>query len=290
MKYIINSGGLGNQMFRYAFYKSLIERGYKVSFLRNRLKYLFQKDEIEHVFEGIKLINGAKDYFFSIFYSLISILPKNIKDFFLKLVSFYEVKENSWFIFNQNAVRFKNINEIFIGTWQSELYFDNVKDKITSYFKFNSDLLTSKTLSILKEIDKTQSVAVHIRRGDYLSKPYIDEFSNICTLSYYENAINYLEDKVSDAKFFLFTDDLQWAKINLNERKVVFVDINNERKNSWQDMYLMSRCKHQIIANSTFSWWAAYLNINKSKIVIAPSKWINTLPKDDIVPQSWIRL
>ncbi len=290
MKYIINSGGLGNQMFRYAFYKSLIERGYKVSFLRNRLKYLFQKDEIEHVFEGIKLINGAKDYFFSIFYSLISILPKNIKDFFLKLVSFYEVKENSWFIFNQNAVRFKNINEIFIGTWQSELYFDNVKDKITSYFKFNSDLLTSKTLSILKEIDKTQSVAVHIRRGDYLSKPYIDEFSNICTLSYYKNAINYLEDKVSDAKFFLFTDDLQWAKINLNERNVVFVDINNERKNSWQDMYLMSRCKHQIIANSTFSWWAAYLNINKSKIVIAPSKWINTLPKDDIVPQSWIRL
>ena len=197
------------------------------------------------------------------------------------------VDEN--FIYYPEVFQSISKNEIFRGTWQSELYFKNSTLQIRNIFEFNESLMNIQTKNLANKMHQETSISIHIRRGDYLSSKYINGFSGICTLDYYKAAIEIINSRFIDGSFYIFTDDQEWVNENFQLENSLCVQ-HNTGSDSWQDMYLMSRCKHNIIANSSFSWWGAWLNNNPDKIVIAPKYWWNGLDNDDVVPKNWLRI
>lgn len=123
---------------------------------------------------------------------------------------------------------------------------------------------------MVQKMQSSSSVSVHIRRGDYLDPENAAMFGNICTVDYYKGAIRKMKEEISDAQFYLFSDDISYLKKNFSGKEYTIVDINHD-KTSFYDMWLMSNCKHNICANSTFSFWGARLNRNENKIMIRPS-------------------
>lgn len=146
----------------------------------------------------------------------------------------------------------------------------------------------------MKKIINSNSISLHVRRGDYENNSSAKRLhGGICTLNYYKQAIELVASRIKNPVFFIFSNDLKWARENLELEKYKQVLVNlNKGNNSYKDMYLMSKCKHNIIANSSFSWWGAWLNANPKKIVICPKRWYNNkrLDSKDIVPESWIRI
>lgn len=278
-------GGLGNQMFQYAFYKALIEKGYSV------------KADISD-FEGYSLHNGyelKKVFDINIKQSTISEnykvgkLKSKIDKYLLK----WGLKKNYYADFlpidaiTYHPEVFNIKSDMYLwGYWQSYKYFEDIKTKILSDFIFN-ECLDEKNKMIMEMISNTNSVSLHIRRGDYVDNKIVE---NICTNIYYKNAVEYIMKNVQNPKFFIFSNDIEWCKEKFLLDNVVYVD--NSGENSYKDMQLMSKCKHNIIANSTFSWWGAYLNQNADKIVICPNKWFNisAYHMDDIYPEDWIKM
>ncbi|GAB3693559.1 alpha-1,2-fucosyltransferase [Spirosoma flavus] len=266
-------GGLGNQMFAYAFYHSLKKRKLYSSIIINPSLSEAQHNgyEIQSVFPQV---SKSKYVFYR--YSFFNFIKKSI---------FIEIEQTQVGFFKSlidNNYPFL----IYKGFWQSELYFKSYEAEIKNIFKFNHALINNHTRCILERIQSTNSVSIHIRRGDYTGNT---ELSNVCSLSYYRASVRYISDQIKSPVFYVFTDEPEWVKSNFEDFSYTLIDWN-KGKSSWQDMFLMSNCKHNIIANSSFSWWGAWLNSNPNKLVIAPKKWFNTLPDNDIVPQSWIRL
>lgn len=296
MKFVQVSGGLGNQMFNYAFCLELRELGYNTILLVTRKKsskgYGHQGFELDKVF-NIRKSQDPYSYLISKFVSWFSqtirFFPRRYKSFLFKCIGISVVKVDENFVFYKQVFSFENRNELFMGTWQSEKYFKHAIKQVQQSFVFKTNLLSKLTKEVEKTILKTNSVSIHIRRGDYFSSQYIDGFGGICTLEYYIKAISIIKAKTENIKLFIFTDDITWAKENLQFLELTFVS-HNIGNNSWQDMYLMSICKHNIIANSSFSWWAAWLNKNNEKIVVAPQRWWSSMEKDDVVPENWIRI
>lgn len=166
------------------------------------------------------------------------------------------------------------------GWWQNKYYFlDTIKE-----LHFVEPVLDEKNISILTEISSSDSVSIHVRRGDYLEPKNAKQYGGICTLEYYKKAIAIIKSHYKDPNFYIFSNDIQWCKENLNIKNAVFVS-NNTGKNSWLDMYLMSKCRANILANSSFSYWGAMMN-KGDNIVIYPEKWINDV-KPDIFLEEW---
>ena len=144
----------------------------------------------------------------------------------------------------------------------------------------------------MKEIQKSKSVSLHIRRGDYISNKTYYANHGICNLSYYNKAVDYLRKKLgNDIKIFAFSDDPNWVYENLKlPVEIIFIN-NNSSEKSYEDLRLMVNCDHNIIANSSFSWWGAWLNQNPDKIVISPQKWFgnNRMKNPDITPSTWLK-
>ena len=296
MKYISLTGGLGNQMFIYAFCEELRARGERSSlFVQHRAnskKYGHQGYELEKIFN----INPYDGFISALGVSFLSLYSQMLRFFSVKyradlyrIVGIHVVRVPENFIYYPEVFSFRNKHELFRGTWQSERFFEHAKETVRTAFVFNTELISSETSNIAREMNTETSVSIHIRRGDYLSPQYKDGFGGICTMDYYEKAIKMICVKNTNSHFYVFTDDKNWVKENFNLEDATYVD-HNTGNNSWQDMYLMSQCKHNIIANSSFSWWGAWLNSNPDKFVIAPSKWWNQFEKDDVVPDSWIRM
>lgn len=177
------------------------------------------------------------------------------------------------------------------GYWQSELYFKDIEDVIRKELTLK-DTPDSVNRGAGTAISECESISLHVRRGDYVSNPLFNEVHGICPLDYYHAAIKLLVEKVENPHFFVFSDDLEWTKENLKlDYPAAYMDHNGEEKD-YEDLHLMSLCKHHIIANSSFSWWGAWLCSNPNKVVIAPKKWFNDQAKDsdDIVPSSWRRI
>ncbi len=131
-----------------------------------------------------------------------------------------------------------------------------------------------------------KAVAVHVRRGDYL-KPAINAFHGLLPIKYYENARVKLETTIDNPNYYIFSDDIEWCKLNFKFRNSTF--ISDKGTANWEDMCLMSLCKHNIIANSSYSWWSAWLNTNPDKIVIAPEQWF-AKQTSEIVPEKWLKI
>lgn len=264
MKIVSFSSGLGNQIFIYLFYK----------YLRGKYPY----EQIFGYYNKKKLNkhNGLEvEKVFDILLPPRSFLTDVIAFFCRKLngigIKRFRTTDNPY---NENAIYFE-------GYWQYKKFLRKEPD----FIKYRNFDLDDENTSILNCIKGSDSVSIHVRRGDYLEPQFASRYGNIATLDYYNQAIQIVRGKVYNPRFFVFSDDIEWVKDNLKLDNTVYVT-HNKGKNSYLDMFLMSNCKHNIIANSSFSFWAAMLNKNDGKIVVYPSKWTN-MRTPDYFPESW---
>lgn len=176
------------------------------------------------------------------------------------------------------------------GYWQSEKYFRDVASVIRADFTFKTPL-TNQNAENAEYIAQRNSVSLHIRRGDYATNPNTNATHGLCSLDYYRMAIEYVAARIESPYFFIFSDDIAWVKENLKINvHCQYID-HNHGIESYNDMRLMSLCQHHIIANSSFSWWGAWLNPSPHKIVVAPQKWFaNKNDVKDLFPQGWVPL
>jgi len=179
------------------------------------------------------------------------------------------------------------------GYWQSERYFLDVAGKLRKEFTPTQpvDLANRRMLDKIRD-PHSQAVSLHIRRGDYVSNAHNAQFHGVCSLDYYRSAVDHLSARVSKPYFFVFSDDPDWVRGNLSiDYPMTVVEVNSAERGIF-DMTLMMSCRHHIIANSSFSWWGAWLNPHEDKIVVAPKRWFSgaSLDTRDLIPSSWIRL
>ena len=208
----------------------------------------------------------------------------------LRLARKGAVIQEKQFHFDPNVLRVPKYSYLD-GYWQTEKYFPDVREILRQEFqvKYWQD---SKSESLSDLISSTNSIAIHIRRGDYAANSAYHYIHGLCSLDYYHQSTEWMISKVSNPHFFVFSDEPQWAKENLKLGFPLTIVDHNGGDRSYEDLRLMSQCKHQIIANSSFSWWAAWLNNHPQKSVIAPLKWFNNVSVDarDLIPTSWLRL
>lgn len=176
------------------------------------------------------------------------------------------------------------------GYWQSEKYFSDASSQIREDFKFRLPLADQNAV-LGKQIYQVNAVSLHVRRGDYALNMKTMTTHGLCSPEYYRRAVQYLADRVEQPHFYIFSDDIDWVKDNLRiDFPTVYVQ-HNRGKESYNDMRLMSLCRHHIIANSSFSWWGAWLNPDMKKIVVAPGKWFaNQTDVRDLLPEGWVIL
>ncbi len=175
------------------------------------------------------------------------------------------------------------------GYWQSEKYFIDIEDTIRKEFTIKI-VQDSKNKKTAEHIIDSESVSIHVRRGDYVSNEVTRQHHGTCPIEYYHAAIDIIAKKIKDPHFFVFSDEPEWSREKLVlDYSATYVAHNNE-ENSYEDLRLISLCNHHIIANSTFSWWGAWLSPYPEKIVIAPRKWFNREDRDikDLFPQKWV--
>jgi hypothetical protein len=180
------------------------------------------------------------------------------------------------------------------GNWQSPKYFKPIEDALRNEFSFKAHELIGKQESLINKILNSNSIALHVRRGDYIHSNGGTKIYSTCNETYYKKAMDLINKSVANTIFFVFSDDIKWAEANLKSDNAQVYFIQKNLGADWLDMYLMSICKHNIIANSTFSWWAAWLNPNKNKMVIAPLNWFNIVPDgfnlNHLYPKEWIKI
>ncbi|MBL4807065.1 MAG: alpha-1,2-fucosyltransferase [Rhodobacteraceae bacterium] len=181
----------------------------------------------------------------------------------------------------------KSQPRIVSGYWQSKSYFENNEDGVAQLFKF-PDMGNDKTVMQIQQ--KPRSVAIHIRRGDYVSDPAARHQHLICNEAWYEDCWKYMRSKITNCHAFVFSDDPAWVKENLNFDGDVTVVDSTPDEEPWKDMARMSFCENFIISNSSYSWWAAYLSASQDKIVVAPENWFNGVPTASIgiCPEEWV--
>ena len=268
-QYVLVKGGLGNQMFQYAFYLSLKNQGADCVLDNSMFDVvtMHQGYELDRVF-GISAPRVRQTWLHR---SAVRIIykykPKSI------------VFADKPYKYCQDALASQNM--FFIGCWIHPSYFTSIEEEVRNAFSFVG--INEKNKQFVDELSNIESVSIHIRRGDFLNTPIYD----VCKEEYHKKAIDKIIENVNNPQFIVFSDDVQWCneylkRFNINYKMVDW----NKGKDSYQDMFLMSQCKHNIIANSTFSWWGAWLNQNTNKIVIAPSKWTTEIDMDKTV-KNW---
>ncbi len=292
------TGGLGNQMFQYAAARVLAEKLGKslqldLSLLQLHLhsKNTTQRQYELHNFQlnpDIKL-TSSKVTGFLMKKIYLNIKKNTLKNWISKHFSIFTNKEN----FNFDNY-FKNIkdNTTLLGNYQTERYFASHENMIRTEFRFKSDL-SGENAAIAQKIIHSNAISIHIRRGDYISNSNASKVFCSCSVEYYQNAISYIEKHIENPCFFIFSDEPEAAQKMLSLKNAFFIDWN-KGDNNYIDMQLMSLCKHHIIANSSFSWWGAWLNDNPEKIVIAPAHWLKDEKRNktikDLIPEKWIKL
>ncbi|MEK9131674.1 MAG: alpha-1,2-fucosyltransferase [Patescibacteria group bacterium] len=201
--------------------------------------------------------------------------------------------------FNINATIAKSIDILRIkifspknylrGDYQSEKYFENIEDTIHKEYSLK-EALGEDGQELLTTIASSNAVSIHFRGNDYISGPKAS-FHGVCPQEYYTEAIDLISNRITSPHFYVFTDDIEWAKkyITLPTPHTI---VSDKRIPTHEELILMASCQHNIIANSTFSWWAGWLNKNPQKMVIAPKKWFNhnTVDTTDLIPSQWILL
>lgn len=271
------SHGLGNQMFQYAFYRNLLQRGRNVKAdLSAYIKPGMMSFELCMVFPGIRLErcdpNKKERY-----------LQEGHDRVYIEAPPRGQVKAT----FKPELLEMES--GYIEGFHCSFRYPEMIRQELWEDFNFPY-LQDRELCEWKKRLEEEETVAVHIRRGDFLAPKYCREIGNICTEEYYKKAIDYVRDCRPNARFCFFSNDVDWVKHNIKVEDAVYFERNMFAKYSdWYDMFLMSVCRHNIIPNSTFGWWSAWLNRNPDKIVVAPKRWRNRWEAQDWCPEEWVR-
>ncbi len=283
---LLLQGGLGNQMFQYAFARSLVLRnGGKLRISRRFLNgdtfgrsYSLDRlnipDDVSLMTKSEELKAHSKIYMAGKIHGLLRKLKGLERSFYSDGFIFIYVYDFDKYI--PEIMNFKNDNgEIIIkGYFQSEKYFHDYRSELKKEFQVLTPP-SPENEALINEISGCESVCVHVRRGDYLK---LKQWADICDYEYYFRAMKYISEKVSKPVFYIFSnshDDISWIKENWNFSSFIsvkYIDMNNP---DYEELRLMYSCRHFIIANSSFSWWAAYLSENPEKIICSPSKWTN---------------
>ena len=269
MKILYFGGGLGNQIFEYAFFLTIKEK-----FPQQRILCVFDNKrfkehaggfELEQVF-NVKLPESSK-----------------VGQFLMAIIMSWNrfVRVTNKYCHNLTTPNYNAV--VFNAFKMNKDFFIQRRD----WIEFSPIALSSQNQSIIDGMLHSNSVVLHVRRGDYLSPKYAKKLAGIASMEYYSKAIAYIRKEITNPIFYVFSDDIVWCKKNLSLDNAIYVDWN-KGKNSFLDMYLMTFSKANIIANSTFSFWGAYLN-KRNRIVIYPSKW-NSITSDglNIFPENWL--
>lgn len=247
-------GGMGNQMFQYAMAKSLstkynipfvMDRNYIDNFdWRNYDLDLFNIKEsfVQHPIQAIPVDEGWSDLSFN---------------------------EKIYNLFDNNYLKSQNI--YLVGYFQNIGYTEPIYNELIKDFKLKNPITNQRTLELLNDIKNSNSIMLNVRRTDFVN----NSFHGTMDVDYYSKAISIINEKVSNARYFIFSDDIDWCKENLSNIENSFiVDHSYKGDRFGEYLELMKNCKHFIIPNSSFAWWSAYLCTNKDKIVIAPNRWL----------------
>lgn len=288
------TGGLGNQMFQYALYLKLCSMGREVKFdditeyeLDNARPVMLWAFGLTYPRADQEEINKITDGFLNLSHRI------RRKLFGRKSLEYQE--KNC----NYDPQVLQRDPAYLTGYFQSEKYFMDVEEQVRRAFTFSEGIwkgqdeeIRRKMQNFLGQIQGCESVSVHVRRGDYLEKEEI--YGGICTVAYYKSAIEYMQRKRKESRFFLFSNDPEWVRewVNANYRgdnRFVIIE-GTQEETGYLDLFLMSRCKNHIIANSSFSWWGAWLDENPRKRVIAPAKWANNQEFVDIYWEGMIKI
>jgi hypothetical protein len=278
-------GGLGNQLFQYSYSLYLMNKYNLPDIYFNRFHFKGDIDRPLSIsnfnLSSFNLINSNFNRFsnskINKIYNLIFNPSNYVIEGFTKLSNEYVPKS------------IVEGDVYFDGYWQKSYIVNEVENILRKELVLKLNL-SSKILNIENLIaSNSNSVSVHIRKTDFISTQENKSIFALCSVNYYYNAIDYFLNNVNqDLMLFIFSDDFEWVRANLNLKlNHFFVEGNSDN----EDLYLMSLCKHNITANSTFSWWGAWLNTNKDKVILTPEKWFNNAMSDkDLVPNNWIRI
>lgn len=284
---IVNlKGGTGNQLFQYALGRHLA--------LKNN-------DTLKLDVRGLARANAVGDIYRPFALESFNIEKEIASAEEIKRLKYpYRIFSKVWrflsfkFSHDKNTVFNPRVlnwtGDIFLdGYWQSPRYFADIRDILLKEFTLAKPF-SKAGAGFVAQIKNTTAVALHVRRGDYIKNPQVQKEFGPCTLAYYKSAMAEIEKTVPSPTYFVFSDDLPWVKENLPVGdQAVFV--KGAGMTDVEDLLLMSMCQHNIIANSSFSWWSAWLNQNPAKIVVAPTPWFDKQPYDkDLIPKTWIQL
>jgi hypothetical protein len=282
-------GGLGNQMFQYSFGLYLEEK-------RNEKPFYFNDFNKEFKFDlsyfNVEINELSKEVLNENRYGIRSFFLYRLHRKIIQLFPFVNKK----ILVENNLKYIPEISDeyvLFDGYWQSYKYLKPIEKKLREQFVLKNNILSD--LELFSEIKKVNSVSLHIRRGDYLKGKNVAIFENV-SIDYYKKAIRHFSKETIDPIFYIFSNDIEWVKNNLElteKIKFIFIDNTSSENSAIADLHLISNCKHHILANSTFSWWGAWLNPSMSKIVVAPNKWYIGQRNDvtfDLIPSEWVRL
>lgn len=284
------NGGLGNQMFQFALYRALSIKRNDVYLYDSVLDRRLNNSKSMRVYQVFELKYNVANPKYC--YELADVRRDPFSRMRRRLLGKRAMSTN--FVETNLDENFTKkvfeLDDAYIqGYWQTEKYFLDVKDEIRNDFTF-SGIEKNEVRDILDLINDKQSVSIHLRCGDYIHNPAFNKlYGGICTNEYYNKAIEIMRDRLKFPYFVVFSDDIQYAKEKFTGNDFMVVDQFYGTKAHY-DMFLMSQCKHNIIANSSFSWWGAWLNAYDKKIVIAPSKWTNDHAVKYTVCDNWIRI
>jgi hypothetical protein len=286
---VVLKDGLGNQLFQYAAARSLAARkktklkldisSYKVNKIRTYSLHHFAIQE-DFITDNEKLALRARN-----------VVSRGMKKLGMSAPT-HRFHEKD---FHYDPTFFDLPDNLYIeGYWQSEKYFLPIETIIRKEFVVKSEPdQTNKAL--LEQIKTGNSVSLHVRRGDYVTDSNVNSIHGVCSLSYYQQAVEYMTQRVNDPRFFIFSDDIDWVKQNLRIDNSPVSYMTHNGYKDYEDLRLMYSCKYNIVANSSFSWWGAWLNNYKDKIVIAPVNWFKSQyrntgyyqPLDPLLPDQY---
>ncbi len=273
-------GGIGNQLFEYAFYKELQYLGKEVYADFSAYKNEHQIRELELNKVGLVVEEVPR--------KVLSKMGQSHETFFDKIVfRLYGkkriVKDEYGQVFSRN---FLELDNVFLdGYWQTKKYFEDVFQEVIEEIDFEKNL-DEENRRIANEMSNCDSISIHMRFGDYVGN---NLYSGICTPDYYKKAIEYIKNQISNPKFYVITDDEMAAGAILDGEEYEILS-NNRGSDSYKDIYLISSCKHHIMANSSFSWWGVMIDRKDNGLVITPNKWLNEIDTKDIWEERWIKI